>query len=92
MATKGGLGKGLGALLGEDAVRQDQQQGQGTLTLPISQVQPGLNQPRKRFDEEALADLSESIRIHGLQAGGTERGPRRGHRSRRPKGNGIRPH
>ena len=27
MATKGGLGKGLGALLGEDAVRQDQQQG-----------------------------------------------------------------
>ena len=66
MATKGGLGKGLGALLGEDAVRQDQQQGQGTLTLPISQVQPGLNQPRKRFDEEALADLSESIRIHGV--------------------------
>ena len=54
MATKGGLGKGLGALLGEDAVRQDQQQGQGTLTLPISQVQPGLNQPRKRFDEEAF--------------------------------------
>ena len=66
MATKGGLGKGLGALLGEDAVRQDQQQGQGTLTLPISQVQPGLNQPRKHFDEEALAELAASIEQHGV--------------------------
>ena len=65
MATKGGLGKGLGALLG-DAALQDQQEGQGSLSLPISQVQPAMNQPRKRFDEEALADLSESIRIHGV--------------------------
>ena len=66
MASKGGLGKGLGALLGEDAVRQDQQQGQGSLSLPISQVQPGLAQPRKRFEEEALQDLSDSIRTHGI--------------------------
>ena len=66
MAVKGGLGKGLGALLGEDAVRQDQQQGQGSLSLPISQVQPGLTQPRKRFEEEALQDLADSIRTHGV--------------------------
>lgn len=66
MATKGGLGKGLGALLGEDAVRQDQQQGQGSLLLPISQVQPSAGQPRKRFDEVALQDLSDSIRLHGV--------------------------
>ena len=66
MAVKGGLGKGLGALLGEDAVREDQQQGQGSLSLPISQVQPGLTQPRKRFEEEALQDLSDSIRTHGI--------------------------
>lgn len=66
MATKGGLGKGLGALLGEDAVRQDQQQGQGSLLLPISQVQPSAGQPRKRFDEMALQDLSDSIRLHGV--------------------------
>ncbi len=65
MATKGGLGKGLGALLG-DAALQDQQEGQGSLSLPISQVQPAMNQPRKRFDEEALADLADSIRTHGI--------------------------
>ena len=66
MATKGGLGKGLGALLGEDNVRQDQQQGQGSLSLPISQVQPALTQPRKRFEDEALQDLADSIRTHGI--------------------------
>ena len=65
LATKGGLGKGLGALLG-DAALQDQQEGQGSLSLPISQVQPAMNQPRKRFDEEALADLADSIRTHGI--------------------------
>lgn len=65
MAAKGGLGRGLGALMG-DAALQDAQQGQGSLSLPISQVQPGLNQPRKRFDEEALADLTDSVRTHGI--------------------------
>ena len=65
MANKG-LGKGLGALLGEDAVLQDQKQGQGSLSLPISQVQPALNQPRKRFEEDALQDLADSIRTHGI--------------------------
>ncbi len=65
MAAERGLGKGLGALLG-DAALQVQQEGEGALSLPISQVQPGLNQPRKRFDEEALADLADSIRTHGI--------------------------
>jgi len=60
--AKGGLGKGLDALLG-DASLQSQQ---GSLSLPISQVQPGLNQPRKRFDDDALQDLADSIRIHGV--------------------------
>lgn len=63
MAVEHGLGKGLGALLGDAAL---QNQGEGSLSLPISQVQPGLNQPRKRFDEEALADLADSIRTHGV--------------------------
>ncbi len=66
MAKERGLGKGLGALLGESAVLQDQKEGQGSFSLPISQVQPGLNQPRKRFDEEALADLTDSVRTHGI--------------------------
>lgn len=57
------LGKGLDALLGDTALLS---QNGGSVTLPISQVEPGLNQPRKHFDEEALADLSESIRQHGI--------------------------
>ena len=63
MAKPHGLGKGLGALLGDEAL---QPQREGSLSLPISQVQPGLDQPRKRFDEESLADLADSIRIHGI--------------------------
>ena len=66
MAKERGLGKGLGALLGESAVLQDQKEGQGSFSLPISQVQPGLNQPRKRFDEEALSDLTYSVRTYGV--------------------------
>lgn len=63
MAKATGLGKGLGALMGDVAL---QAQESGSVFLPISQVEPGLNQPRKRFDEEALADLSDSIREHGV--------------------------
>ena len=59
-----GLGRGLDALLGDPTIQQPQ--GEGAVSLPISQVQPGLNQPRKRFDEASLADLAESIRIHGI--------------------------
>ena len=58
-----GLGKGLGALMGDAALQPETS---GSLSLPISQVQPGLNQPRKRFDDEALQDLADSIRIHGV--------------------------
>lgn len=58
-----GLGKGLGALLGDAAL---QTQEGGSVLLPISQIEPGLKQPRKRFDDEALNDLADSIRMHGL--------------------------
>ena len=58
-----GLGKGLGALLGDAAL---QTQEGGSVLLPIAQVEPGLKQPRKRFEEEALQDLADSIRTHGL--------------------------
>ncbi len=58
-----GLGRGLNSLLGDPDL---QKQDTGSVTLPISQVEPGLNQPRKRFDPEALEDLSQSIRQHGI--------------------------
>lgn len=58
-----GLGRGLNALLGDPELPT---QGEGSISLPISQVEPGLNQPRKRFDPETLSDLAESIRVHGI--------------------------
>ena len=58
-----GLGRGLNALLGDPELSAP---GEGSVTLPISQVEPGLNQPRKRFDPESLSDLADSIRIHGV--------------------------
>ena len=58
-----GLGRGLDALMGDTSL---QTQEAGSILLPISQVEPGLNQPRKRFDEEALADLAASIEEHGI--------------------------
>lgn len=61
--VKGGLGRGLGALMGDAAL---QNQEAGSVQLSISQVEPGLNQPRKRFDQESLADLADSIREHGI--------------------------
>ena len=64
MAKAKGLGKGLDALMGDSATLQSQEA--GSVLLPISQVEPGLNQPRKRFDDEALADLAASIEEHGI--------------------------
>lgn len=61
--TELGLGRGLNALLGDPDL---QVQGEGSISLPISQVEPGLNQPRKRFDQDTLADLADSIRVHGI--------------------------
>ena len=58
-----GLGRGLNALLGDPEI---QGAGEGSVTLPISQVEPGLNQPRKRFDPESLEELKQSIEVHGI--------------------------
>ena len=65
MANKkpSGLGRGLGALLGEEAMKPE---ASGNLYLPISQVESYSAQPRKLFDEEALAELADSIREHGI--------------------------
>ncbi|MBP3485614.1 MAG: ParB/RepB/Spo0J family partition protein [Oscillospiraceae bacterium] len=63
MASKkpSGLGRGLGALLGDDVMKTE-----GSLYLPISQVESCSAQPRKYFDEESLAELADSIREHGI--------------------------
>jgi len=65
MASKkpSGLGRGLGALLGDDVLKPE---AAGNLYLPISQVESCSSQPRKLFDEAALAELADSIREHGV--------------------------
>ena len=63
MAKKGGLGSGLGALFGDVPEQEAKQQ---ETVLPISRVEPREDQPRSRFDGEALAELTESIRQYGL--------------------------
>ena len=66
MAKKGGLGTGLGALFGEELVPAAKTEKKTESTLPISRVEPRRDQPRACFDEDALAELTESIRQHGL--------------------------
>ena len=63
MAKASGLGKGLGALLGDD---YNNTANAASSTLPISQIESFSGQPRKRFDEASLAELADSIREHGL--------------------------
>lgn len=63
MAKKqSGLGKGLGALMLENTTEDMV----ATNTLPISEIIPNKEQPRKTFDEDALAELAESIKQHGV--------------------------
>ena len=60
---KRGLGSGLGALFGEDIMAPPADR---EASLPISKVEPRADQPRYSFDEEALQELSESIKQYGL--------------------------
>ena len=66
MAKQKGLGKGLGALLGEESLRADTQAEGAVSTLPLQKIEPNPLQPRKTFAEEELDALAESIRIHGI--------------------------
>ena len=62
-----GLGRGLGALLGESAFMSDSEPENGKMTmLPLTDVETNAGQPRKNFDPEALAELADSIREHGI--------------------------
>lgn len=64
---KRGLGKGLEALLSEGERRGTRRvMSDITEDVPIDQVAPNPHQPRRNFDEEALAELAASIRVHGI--------------------------
>ena len=64
MASNKGLGRGLGALLGDfdEEIRENTPY----KLLPIHKVEPNRNQPRQDFDEEELQALSESLSTHGV--------------------------
>ena len=64
MASNKGLGKGLGALLGD--FEEESRENTPYKLLPIHKVEPNRNQPRQDFDEEELQALSESLTTHGI--------------------------
>lgn len=59
---KGGLGKGLDAIFAENTTES----GSGAVELKISELEPNREQPRREFDEKAMAELADSIAQHGL--------------------------
>ncbi|HEX6376970.1 MAG TPA: ParB/RepB/Spo0J family partition protein [Allosphingosinicella sp.] len=66
-----GLGRGLSSLLGEVAQEAPVSGGAapargGIQMMPVSSIEPHLDQPRRHFDEEALEELAASIRTRGL--------------------------
>jgi ParB family transcriptional regulator, chromosome partitioning protein len=63
VARRSGLGKGLGALIPSDVVRD---QGSALRELPLGAIEPNRLQPRDTFDEEALVSLTASIREMGV--------------------------
>ena len=64
MASNKGLGKGLGALLGD--FEEETRENTPYKLLPIHKVEPNRNQPRQDFDEEELQQLADSIAVHGV--------------------------
>ena len=64
MASQKGLGKGLGALLGDFG--DEPQESSAYKMLPVYKVEPNPDQPRRDFDEDELAALAESIAEHGI--------------------------
>ena len=68
MAQRGGLGRGLEAILGDaQPPRQDEgRPGAGVVTVPVGRIQPDPDQPRKHFGEAEIEGLAASIREQGV--------------------------
>ena len=73
MAAKKGLGKGLDTLIPKGVVVNDKPSDTENVkaakpdqVVKITKVEPNRNQPRKKFDEDALQELADSIKIHGV--------------------------
>ena len=73
MAVKKGLGKGLDSLITNKVEKPVELKGEvkadnanGAVLMNINKVEPNREQPRKKFDEDALLELAESIKQFGL--------------------------
>lgn len=67
MAKMTGLGKGLDALFSMPIAEEEKQKENDVLkNLKITDIEPNRDQARKKFDEEALSELAESIKMYGI--------------------------
>ena len=73
MAVRKGLGKGLDTLIPKGVVVDDKASASNNIkaaspdqVVKITKVEPNRNQPRKKFDEDELQELSDSIKLHGV--------------------------
>ena len=67
MSSNKGLGRGLDALFGGSAPKQEAQAQASAINLvPVSCLRPNPNQPRRHFDDTALRELAESIKSQGI--------------------------
>lgn len=66
MNPRAGLGRGLSALIGEEAVPTRGEAARSARTLPVAFLRPNRFQPRKNFSPDDLRDLTESIREKGI--------------------------
>ncbi len=61
MARKSGLGKGFDSLMMDNTMEQ-----KSAVELRITDIEPNADQPRKAFDQNALEELADNIKQHGL--------------------------
>lgn len=64
--AKRGLGKGLDALFASEEIVLQGEDGDKIVSLRITEVEPNLKQPRKRFEEDSLEELAASVKEHGI--------------------------
>jgi len=60
------LGKGLGALIGEETSQNTEKAVSGVQDIDVNEIDPNIDQPRKKFDNDTLEGLAQSIKTHGI--------------------------
>ncbi len=70
MSVKKGLGRGLDIMIPENIIEVDNKKKEENVSretlIAINKIEPNRSQPRKRFDEDALQELADSIKLYGV--------------------------